>query len=155
VVERREEHVHPLETFDGGLGCAHVGHVGHCSAQAGTEPLEDGGLLHEATELLGQHGDDLVSHVVRHVPVIGGELEDVSVAIRLVLQRQPGELQGGGPPFGAHGQVGDIAFREVEAQSLVEQGCGLQLVEAQLVHADLAKLAAGTQPRQLQWRVVP
>jgi hypothetical protein len=70
--------------------------------------------------------------------------------VLLVLQREGGEVDPRGPPFGTLEQYGDIVRADVQYHLLVQQAVGFLLGEGELLVADLAHLSRGPEPPQWQ-----
>jgi hypothetical protein len=89
------------------------------------------------------------------VPVAAGEGGHECGRVGPVVQRQPGQLQSGRPPFGALRKRRDLGLGQVQAHDLPEQGRRLVAREPQSGGAHLGEPAAGPQARQRQGRVRP
>jgi hypothetical protein len=130
-----------------------VAAAGDRVAQRPGEPVQHRGLQQEPAERLGLAVQHLLGQVVQHVPVAARERGHEPGRVGMSLQRQPGKLQAGDPPFRAGRQGGHAAGGEVEPGGLVQQRGRLLLGEAQVGGAQLGELPAGAQPGQRQRRV--
>jgi hypothetical protein len=149
-IQRDQEQVGPLGLLQQLLA---VGAAGDRVAQRPRQPLQHRGLQQQGTEWLRLAVQHLLGEVVQHVPVAAGERRHEPGRVGMALQRQPGKLQTGDPPFGAGRQGGHAVGGQVEPGGLAQQRGRLVLGEAQVALAHLGELAAGPQPGQRQRRV--
>ena len=86
----------------------------HGVAQRAGELREHRGAGEEAQALARQAGEELVAQVVGHEPVVAGEPGDGAVAVGLLVKRERGEVEAGGPPLGALHDELDLGGPEAE-----------------------------------------
>jgi hypothetical protein len=97
---------------------------------------------------------DLADQVVGDGPVVPGERGDESARVGVVLQRQAGQPQSGGPPLRPPPQRRDLCIRQCRAEGGDQLG-GLGTTERQLVGAYLGQATGHPQSCQPQGRVRP
>ena len=110
----------------------------------------------KASDSFGQAGQDLISQVVGHMPVVAGELVDEGAVIGLVPERQPDQLHPDGPPFGPLGEAVEIGLRQPDPHVVVEERGDVAVVESEIVEADLPQrvLSRGGGPASTEDRDV-
>ena len=118
AVEGDHEQVLAVELFQDLLG---IGDAGHGFAQGRGQPVEDRGVEQETPDSFGQAGQDLISQVVGHMPVVAGELVDEGAVIGLVPERQPDQLHPDGPAFCPLGEAVEIGLRQPDRHVVVEE----------------------------------
>ncbi len=134
--------------------CA-TGAVGDGVDERAVELLQHGGLEQASPLFLALPGEELVGHVVDDELVVPMERLDESFGVSRVVQRQPGEHEAGGPPFGAATQSFDDALVEELALVVDEEAGGFGCLESEVVAPDLGQLFSDPQPTEPERRIDP
>ena len=129
IVERNEEQVQALQRFQ---------HVlpdlpsRHRVAQGHRQPLQNGCLQQEVLDIIWLLLKHLLKQVIQNIALATGERPDKMIGFLVGLQRHGDHLQCGCPALRARFDRGDMIGRERDSQHLIEQGCDLGVVEAQI-----------------------
>ena len=105
--------------------------------------------------LVGQAREDLLLHVVQQIALAAGQRLEERRAILALLQGEGRQVQAGDPALGPAHQPPHLLFRERRGEHLAEILARLDLLEAEIVRADLGQLSAHPPPRKRQVRVHP
>jgi hypothetical protein len=117
VVERDEEQVRPLESFE---GRPRVAAARHRRAQRRRQPVQDRGLQEERPDLIGLPVQDLIDEVVDDEAVVAGKMVDEGSRVVATLERQRRELQRGDPPFRPGFEGLHVRGAQAQAHRVVE-----------------------------------
>ena len=127
----------------------------HGVAQRPGQAVEHRSPQQERADLRRKAVQHLCQEVVHDLAVVAGERLDERRWFGPAAQRQPGQVQAGGPPLGALLQRTDVRRPEGQAQRPVQQRGRLGLGETKIIGPDLEHLAPRPQPGQRQSRVGP
>jgi hypothetical protein len=139
IVERRQEEVGVLELYQQACGAVATG--GGVAERAG-HPLEDRRLHQEVAHRRHQRIEGNLGEVVADVARGPAEVGDGTLAIRLVPQREVGEIEPGGPSLGVLVERGGGPQRQPQAKGVVQEAPGLLRSEGEVGLAQLEQLAA-------------
>ena len=139
VVQRYEEQVRPLQSLQHRPA---AGALERGVAEVALERVEHRGPREEVAHVVGLPRQHLVDEVVDHMPVVTGERGDEPADVVAPLQRQGGELQGRGPSLGACLEGRHVVWCHYELADVGQVRRRLVDREAQVLGADLHKLAA-------------
>ena len=152
LIQRHQKQACPLHLLQHHLATCPAGDR---ITQLPGQPLQHRGLQQEGAHLLRLAVKHLPGQVVQHETMAAAERRHETGDIRLLPQRQGGQLQARRPPLGAGRQRRHRRAGQAGPGRLAQQGRRLVLREAQLGGAQLGHLTAGPQPRQRQRRVGP
>jgi hypothetical protein len=142
IVERDREEVAPLELGEplgrAGLARDHV-------AEVGAQAVQDRGPDEEAAQLRRDPVEDLAAEVVDDVAVVPGERGEERGALGASAQREPCELEPGGPALRAPLDLRDLLAGEIEPEAAVQERGRLGVREAQMPAPQLDHLVARAQ----------
>ena len=142
-VQWDEEHRLALQLLEDELG---VGRAGQVTDQFRTHPVQDGDLEHELLTGNRLGVQDLLTEIVGDQPVVSAELGDELVGVFVEPEGHPGQLQPGGPTFGASHQGGDAVGLECPSRDALEEHGRVDLIERQVDLADLGELPGQPMP---------
>ena len=152
LVQGDQEQIRPLQPLQHLLA---PGSAGDRITQRPTQPLQHTGRQQKLAHQRGLAVQDLGGQIVQDRTVAAREAGHEPGRVGVVAQRQPGQLEAGGPAFGAGGQGGHRLVGQGLAGVPGQQGGGFGGAKAQVGGADLGQLAAGPQAGQGQGRVGP
>jgi hypothetical protein len=130
-----------------------VGTAGDRVTQRPRQPLQHRGLQQEGAHRPGLPVQHLLGQVVQHMTVTARERRHKADRVRMTPQREGGQLEPSHPTLGAALQRRHRGLGHLWPGGLPQQRGRLLRGEAQVLFAQLAKLATGPQPRQRQGRV--
>src|SRR5438874_584389 len=125
----------------------------HDGTQRSREARQDAGVQQKGLHRLRLVGEDLLAQILDEIAVRAQGLAEklTHLSLRaLPLQQQRGQLQAGDPALGATEDRGERGGLQVPLQRQVQKGAGLGEIELQVSGAQLAQLAARSQPRKGQ-----
>src|SRR2546421_7737324 len=125
----------------------------HDGTQRSREARQDAGVQQKGPHGLRLVGEHLLAQILDEIAVraqgLGQKLTYLSLRA-LPLQQQRGQLQASDPALCATEDRGERGGLQVPLQRQVQKGAGLGEIELQVSGAQLAELAACSQPRQGQ-----
>jgi hypothetical protein len=139
-VERNDEQRRLLECLEPRRGIPHPAHDD--VAQRSAHRLEDRRSGQEADVGVIELGEVLEPEVVRHEPVLAGELGHGAAMFRPVAEDEPGEMQAGRPSLRALPELRGVRLVELRTDDAEEQ-LRVAPAERQLPDAHLEHLALG------------
>ena len=142
-VQRDEEHRLPFQLLEDELG---VGRAGQVTDQFRAHPVQHGDLQQELAPVVRLGLEDLLAEVVGDQSVVSAELGDELVGVVVEPERHPGELQPGGPSFGACHQGGHAVGLQGPPGDVLEEKGGVDVIEGQVELADLGELLGQPMP---------
>jgi len=123
-------------------------------AQRSGEPIEHGRAPQEGHLLGREVREQRVGHVVRHDPIVAAEPCDRRRCVRLIAQRQGGEIEPGGPALRPPHERVDVRVAKGDSRELEQRG-RLAAGHDEVARRQLEHLAMGSQAPERQRRLAP
>ncbi|WP_419875124.1 hypothetical protein [Candidatus Pristimantibacillus sp. PTI5] len=112
-------------------------------AQRTMQPVENGGLKQEASDMVGLTLQDLFNQIVHNVPILSCECTNKRRNVLAPAHRERRQLEPRNPAFGAGLEHRNFVVRKTKAHHLVEERGRFSGSKTQIGGTDLGQVAPG------------